>query len=106
MSYRDKERIDKIVRSLELKVSSRDLSHTDPRVRLSAICSRWLPLAPAILGIVHHSLINVVIVTLDMVVSKLPSPLQMTPERVEKLMCSSEKSFGSFPPETQQLKEG
>ena len=48
--YRDKEKIDKIVHSLGLKVSARDLSHSDIRVRLSAICSRWLPLAPAVLG--------------------------------------------------------
>ena len=43
---------------------------------------------------------------IDMVVNKLPSPLQITPERVEQLMCNSEKSFTSFPPETQQLKNG
>jgi len=41
-----------------------------------------------------------------MVVNKLPSPLQITPERVEQLMCNNEKSFTSFPPETQQLKDG
>ena len=41
-----------------------------------------------------------------MVVKKLPSPLQITLERVEQLMCNKEKSFTSFPPETQLLKEG
>lgn len=41
-----------------------------------------------------------------MVVGQLPSPLQLTPERVEKLMCSSAKTFDSFPRRTQLLKEG
>ena len=41
-----------------------------------------------------------------MVVDQLPSPLQLTPERVEKLMCSSAKTFDSFPRQTQLLKEG
>ena len=41
-----------------------------------------------------------------MVVDQLPSPLQLTSERVEKLMCSSAKTFDSFPRQTQQLKEG
>lgn len=50
VEHRDKEKTEKIVQSLGLKVSARDLSHSDTRVRLSAICSQWLPLAPAILG--------------------------------------------------------
>ena len=50
--YRDKEKIDKIVHSLGLKVSARDLNHSDKRVSLSAICSQWLPIAPTVLGIV------------------------------------------------------
>lgn len=41
-----------------------------------------------------------------MVVDQLPNPLQLTPERVEKLMCSSAKTFDSFPRQTQLLKEG
>ena len=41
-----------------------------------------------------------------MVVDQLPSPLQLTPERVEKLMCSSAKTFDSFPRQTQLLKKG
>lgn len=48
---------------------------------------------------IHHSVAG-------MVVAQLPSPLQLTPERVEKLMCSSAKTFDSFPRQTQLLKEG
>ncbi len=50
MIYRDKERIEKIVRSMNLKVSARDARHTDSKIHLFAICSQWLPLATAVLG--------------------------------------------------------
>ena len=53
--------MDKIVHSLGLKVSARDLSHSDKRVSLSAICSQWLPIASTVLGMV---LIIVVIIPL------------------------------------------
>ena len=77
--------------SLGLKISSRDSRHTDTRIHLTAICSQWLPLAPAVLA---------------MVTTHLPSPLQLDPGRVERLMCSTAQSFSSFPTHTQQLKQG
>ncbi|KAJ8778248.1 hypothetical protein J1605_013747 [Eschrichtius robustus] len=39
-----------------------------------------------------------------MVCQKLPSPLDITAERVEKLMCAGSQTFDSLPPETQALK--
>ncbi|EPY75052.1 elongation factor Tu GTP-binding domain-containing protein 1 isoform 6 [Camelus ferus] len=39
-----------------------------------------------------------------MVCQKLPSPLGITAERVEKLMCTGSQTFDSLPPETQALK--
>ncbi len=48
--YRDKERTEKIVSSLGLKIPPRDARHNDPRVQLQAICSQWLPLNKAVLG--------------------------------------------------------
>lgn len=42
---------------------------------------------------------------LGVVVRKLPSPLSMSEERVEKLMCSQMRKFDSLPPETQNLKQ-
>jgi hypothetical protein len=39
------------------------------------------------------------------VASKLPSPLALSEERVEKLMCSHMRKFDSLPPETQTLKQ-
>lgn len=77
--------------SMKLKISARDSRHTDARVHLFAICSQWLPLASAVLS---------------MVALHMPSPLQLSRERVEKLMCSSAKTFDSFPPQTQLLCEG
>jgi len=41
-----------------------------------------------------------------MVCNKLPSPLDITAERVEKLMCVGARTFDSLPPETQELKSG
>lgn len=48
---RDKEKVEKIVSSLGLKVMARDLSHSDPKVLLSAICRQWLPVSSAVLCI-------------------------------------------------------
>ena len=88
---RDKTKIEKIVGSLGLKISARDSRHTDARVHLAAICGQWLPLSPAVLG---------------MATSHLPSPLQLEPTRVERLMCCTAQSFASFSPQTQQLSKG
>ena len=60
---RDKEKMDKIVHSLGLKISARDLSHSDKRITLLAICSRWLPIAPAVLGIIaHYQLVRLMLI--------------------------------------------
>uniref|UniRef100_A0A673T251 Elongation factor-like GTPase 1 n=1 Tax=Suricata suricatta TaxID=37032 RepID=A0A673T251_SURSU len=88
---RDKEKIDKIVTSLGLKLGAREARHADPKVQINAICSQWLPVSQAVLG---------------MVCRKLPSPLDITAERVEKLMCTGSQTFDALPPETQALKAG
>lgn len=41
-----------------------------------------------------------------MVCEKLPSPLDMTAERVEKLISVGARRFDSLPEETQHLKKG
>ncbi|XP_058012282.1 elongation factor-like GTPase 1 isoform X2 [Ahaetulla prasina] len=90
VTKRDKEKIEKIISSLGLKIAARELRHTDPKVQLNAICSQWLPISDAVLS---------------MVCDKLPSPLDITAERVEKLLCTGAKTFDSLPQETQDLKE-
>lgn len=87
---RDKEKVEKMVSSLGVKLLARDARHSDPKVLLSAICSQWLPVSQAVL---------------HMVCEKLPSPLDMTEERVEKLMSVGARCFDSLPEQTQQLKQ-
>ncbi|XP_048419024.1 elongation factor-like GTPase 1 isoform X2 [Stegostoma tigrinum] len=87
---RDKEKIDKIVSSLGLTILPRDSRHTDPKVHLNAICTQWLPISHAVLS---------------MVCNKLPSPLDIAAERVEKLMCVRSRRFDSLPPQIQALKQ-
>lgn len=57
-NFRDKDLIEKIVTSLGLKVSPRDLKHNDPKVQIKAITTQWLPLPDAVLGkLVVHCLL-------------------------------------------------
>ncbi|XP_045216272.2 elongation factor-like GTPase 1 isoform X2 [Mercenaria mercenaria] len=87
---RDKEMTEKIVKSLNLKITARDSRHNDPRVQLQALMGQWLPVSQAVL---------------DKVVEKLPSPLEIEEEKVEKLMCNQARRFDSMPQETQDLKQ-
>ncbi|XP_074515485.1 elongation factor-like GTPase 1 [Sebastes fasciatus] len=86
---RDKEKVEKMMTSLGVKVMARDSRHSDPKVLLSAICSQWLPVSQAVLS---------------MVCEKLPSPLDVAAERVEKLMSVGARRFDSLPEQTQELK--
>uniref|UniRef100_A0A667X3G6 Elongation factor-like 1 n=1 Tax=Myripristis murdjan TaxID=586833 RepID=A0A667X3G6_9TELE len=90
VTRRDKEKVEKMVTSLGVKLMARDSRHSDPKVLLSAICSQWLPVSQAVLS---------------MVCEKLPSPLDMAAERVEKLMSVGARRFDSLPKETQELKQ-
>ncbi|CAM4518633.1 unnamed protein product [Leuciscus chuanchicus] len=90
VTTRDKEKVEKMVTSLGIKVMPRDLKHSDPKVLLSAICSQWLPVSQAVLS---------------MVCEKLPSPAEISAERVEKLMSVGARRFDSLPEETQELKK-
>ncbi|XP_056269613.1 elongation factor-like GTPase 1 isoform X2 [Pseudoliparis swirei] len=89
VTRRDKEKVEKMVTSLGVKVLARDLRHSDPKVLLSAICSQWLPVSQAVLL---------------MVCEKLPSPLEIAAGRVEKLMSVGARRFDSLPEQTQELK--
>ncbi|KAK1891490.1 Elongation factor-like GTPase 1, partial [Dissostichus eleginoides] len=89
VTRRDKDKVEKVVSSLGVKVMSRDSRHSDPKVLLSAICSQWLPVSQAVLA---------------MVCEKLPSPLDITEERVEKLMSVGARRFDCLPEQTQELK--
>ncbi|CAJ1048662.1 elongation factor-like GTPase 1 [Xyrichtys novacula] len=86
---RDKEKVERVVKSLGITVMARDSRHSDPKVLLSAICTQWLPVSPSVLS---------------MVCEKLPSPLDMVAEKVEKLMSVGARRFESMPQQTQELK--
>ncbi|XP_044734864.1 elongation factor-like GTPase 1 [Chrysoperla carnea] len=87
---KDREKVGPIVEKLGIKLTTRDLRLTDMRLLLQAITNQWLPLANAVLNAVYK---------------KLPSPLEITSEKVEKLMCSQNTRFDFLPPQTQALKE-
>ncbi|XP_051919819.1 elongation factor-like GTPase 1 isoform X1 [Hippocampus zosterae] len=89
VTRRDKEKVEKVLASLDVKVMARDSRHSDPKVLLSAICSQWLPVSQAVLS---------------MVCNKLPSPLHIAAERVEKLMSVGVRRFDTLPERTQELK--
>ncbi|ESO91714.1 hypothetical protein LOTGIDRAFT_122006 [Lottia gigantea] len=86
---KDKEMIEKIQKTLSLKISARDMRHNDARILLQAHTSQWLPVSQAVLS---------------SVCSMLPSPLKITEDTVEKLMCGFGRRFSSLPPQTQALK--
>jgi ribosome assembly protein 1 len=82
--------MEKILNSLSIKLLPRDLKFTDSKAPLQALFSNWLPLGKNLL---------------DTVVEVLPSPLEMTSEKAEHLMCSNIKSFKSLCKETQEIKQ-
>ncbi len=73
-------------------MTPREFSHTDRHVQLSAIFTNWLPLANTILRMV--SLV-------------LPGPLDMTNDRIDRIMTNNNNiNIDTLLPETQQLKKG
>lgn len=86
---KDKEKIPMIAEKLGIKLTARDLRHTDHRIQLQAIFAQWLPIEKAVL---------------EMVVKEIPAPGAMSDEKAERLMCSLNQNFSSLPAETQALK--
>lgn len=86
----EKEKVPVICEKLGIKLTTRDLRHTDSRIQLQSLMMQWLPLSQTVL---------------NMVCKKLPSPKEIQPEKVEKLMCSRIRDFESLHSETLKLKE-
>lgn len=86
----EKEKVPTICEKLGIKLTARDLRHTDSRVQLQSLMMQWLPLSKTVL---------------NMVCEVLPSPKEIIGEKVEKLMCSRIKDFDSLHPSTRKLKE-
>uniref|UniRef100_A0A182W053 Putative rRNA methyltransferase n=1 Tax=Anopheles minimus TaxID=112268 RepID=A0A182W053_9DIPT len=68
----------------------RDLRHGDGRVPVRNLLSGWLPMERSLLGAVCRS---------------VPNPTGISEMKAEKLLCSRLADFGSYPPETQALKQ-
>ncbi|XP_015125815.1 elongation factor-like GTPase 1 isoform X2 [Diachasma alloeum] len=85
---KDKEKMLSMVEKLNIKLTTRDLRVTDVKAQLQAICSQWLPLSKS---------------CLDVVCNKVPSPLDLSPEKIERLM-SGNSEFSSLHVESQKLK--
>lgn len=86
---KDKDKLPNIAEKLNIKLTKRDLRHTDPKAQLQAVCSQWLPLAQNCLNIVCE---------------KVPAPQNLTGEKIERLI-SGNNDFSALPLETQWLKE-
>ncbi|XP_072938182.1 elongation factor-like GTPase 1 [Epargyreus clarus] len=85
----EKDKVPVICEKLGIKLTTRDLRHTDSRIQLQSLMMQWLPLSNTVL---------------NMVCTKLPSPKEILAEKVEKLMCSRIRDFESYHPDTMKLK--
>ena len=86
---KDAIQMEKILNSLEIKLNKRDLNSTDAKIRLQSIFNQWLPLSENVL---------------NSVCKLLPSPKDLSDERIERFMCSNLTRFDSLPEKTQKLK--
>ncbi|KAL9934685.1 hypothetical protein V8E36_006460 [Tilletia maclaganii] len=68
---RDQEKVEKIVKALELRIPQRDLRAKDPSILLVSIFSQWLPLAAC---------------TFSAVVSNIPAPADAQKFRLPKML--------------------
>ncbi|XP_070513085.1 elongation factor-like GTPase 1 isoform X2 [Cardiocondyla obscurior] len=85
---KDKDKLSSIAEKLNIKLTTRDLRHTDPKAQLQAVCSQWLPLAQN---------------CLDTVCENVPTPHNLIGEKIERLI-SGNNDFSALPFETKQLK--
>ena len=86
---KDTDKLQKIVNSLGIKMTPRDMRHTDTKVKLNIVCSQWMPLAKSVL---------------EMVCLKLPNPGNLSETKIENLMSSKSERYENLPIEVQKLK--
>ncbi|KAJ6219779.1 hypothetical protein RDWZM_005591 [Blomia tropicalis] len=88
---RDKIEMAKIAEMLNIKLTPRDINHSDHKTALIQLFSQWIPLPNALL---------------KAVCDVVPCPSEISDERVERIMCSNDTCrFDSLPKETQVLKD-
>lgn len=86
---KDKEKIPTISEKLGVKLTTRDLRQTDPKIHIQALFSQWLPIERSVL---------------EMVVRMCPHPGSIQIEKATQLMCSLNQNFDSLPSQTQALR--
>ncbi|TPX33405.1 hypothetical protein SmJEL517_g03689 [Synchytrium microbalum] len=89
-SSSDRERVEKIVRTLNLKILARDMKSKDSKYLLQTILGQWLPLSTSILLAV---------------VELLPSPIQAQALRIPKILYpkTTPPTVESLPPIRQKI---
>eukprot|EP01133_Synstelium_polycarpum_P003418 gene3418-3883_t len=75
----DREKVDKIIAMLGLKVNNRDLASKDAKILLTAMLQAWLPLSEAVLS---------------MVAEKLPDPFEGQARRMDKILKPTQSKNG------------
>lgn len=85
---KDREKIAGMAEKLNVKLTARDLRHTDNRVQLQALLSLWLPLSTTLLE----------------ALCELSATENLIPEeKAKRLMCSLSQNFEIYPDETKRL---
>ncbi|RAL52122.1 hypothetical protein DM860_014949 [Cuscuta australis] len=75
-----KRMLEKVIKSFNLSIPSRELQHRDPKAVLQSVMSRWLPLADTVLS---------------MVIKCMPDPASAQSFRISRLLPKREESRGS-----------
>lgn len=86
---RDQEKIEKIVRALNIKLVPRDLKIKDSRALLTTIFNQWIPMSRAVLL---------------SVIDKVPSPVAAQQDRMDKILESTPGYFDINPKVVNSMK--
>jgi translation elongation factor EF-G len=89
-SSKDPAKVDKIVKALKLQIPPRDLTSNDPKAGIQAVLGKWLPLAESLL---------------QMVVEKLPGPIEAQKIRIPALWQPTPSASPDVKQKQDQLKE-
>lgn len=87
---KDKDKLPGIAEKLGLKLATRDLRLTDPKLQIKAVLGQWLPIDKSVL---------------HMVIQHVPPPHKISDERAQRLLYPANVDLSSLPPETLELKE-
>ncbi|XP_068149232.1 elongation factor-like GTPase 1 isoform X1 [Drosophila tropicalis] len=87
---KDKDKLPGIAEKLGLKLATRDLRLTDPKLLIKAVMGQWLPIDKSVL---------------HMVVEHVPPPHQISEERAQRLLYPAGLDIKTLPTESLDLKK-